>query len=174
MIPSTEAAYKDIIKECKEIFLKKNEDYGASWNIMRSSSLTDQIFIKAKRIRNIQESGQNIVGDSQDDEFRGIINYCIMAMIVLDRQVIKDNLSMLYDNYVHQTYALMQSKNADYGEVWRDMRVSSMTDLILTKILRIKQIEDNNGKTVASEGVFSNYQDILNYAIFSIILLDEA
>jgi hypothetical protein len=175
---ATEEHYHQIVSKCKDIFLKKNKDYGPSWSIMRLSSLTDQIFIKAKRIRNIQESEQNIIGDSQTEEFQGIINYCLMAMMI-EKEHIQDDieintLSALYDQYASLTFELMKKKNADYGEVWRDMRVSSMTDLILTKLLRIKQIENNKGVTIASEGAFSNYQDILNYSIFSIILLDKS
>lgn len=177
MSNTTEESYRQIVSKCKEIFLKKNRDYGPSWSIMRLSSLTDQIFIKAKRVRNIQETNQNIVGDSQEEEFQGIINYCIMALILCEDHTVEEisinQLESLYDKYVLETFQLMKSKNSDYGEVWRDMRVSSMTDLILTKLLRIKQIEDNQGNTIASEGVFSNYQDILNYSIFCIIKLSE-
>ena len=150
-----------------------------SWTIMRLSSLTDQIFIKAKRIRNIQESKQNIIGDSQEDEFQGIINYCIMAMIIASSNTENldslklDQLKNRYGTIVKDTLDLMCRKNLDYGEVWRDMRVSSMTDIILAKLLRIKQIEDNQGNTTISEGAYSNYQDILNYSIFCIIQLTE-
>ncbi len=176
---NTEKKYHQIISKCKEIFLKKNEDYGPSWSIMRLSSLTDQIFIKAKRIRNIQETNQNLIGDSQEDEFHSIVNYCIMAMILdkkefhIHSELSINDLSTVYDQYTLSTFTLMQKKNADYGEVWKDMRVSSITDLILTKLLRIKQIEDNQGNTTVSEGVFSNYQDIMNYAIFCIIKIAE-
>lgn len=175
----TSIAYFQIITKCKEIFLKKNQDYGMSWTILRLSSLTDQIFIKAKRIRNIQETNQNLVGDSQADEFHAIINYCVMAMILATNTKVEiENLNLIslesnYDAQVKSTFDLMSKKNTDYGEVWRDMRVSSMTDLILSKLLRIKQIEDNQGETTISEGVYSNYQDILNYCVFSIILLEE-
>lgn len=174
----TSVAYFQIISKCKEIFLKKNQDYGMSWTILRLSSLTDQIFIKAKRIRNIQETNQNLIGDSQEDEFHAIINYCVMAMILstntyeeIGKLTISD-IEIIYDSQVKLTFDLMLKKNSDYGEVWRDMRVSSMTDLILSKLLRIKQIEDNQGETSISEGVYSNYQDIFNYCIFSIILLE--
>lgn len=171
----TEKHYLEIAAKCKEIFLKKNKDYGASWSIMRLSSITDQIFIKAKRIRNIQESKQNKIGDSETDEFRGIINYCIMAMILKNEEAMNETntVEVLYDKYTMETFQLMKDKNTDYGEVWRDMRVSSMTDLMLTKLLRIKQIEDNEGFTVISEGVFSNYQDIMNYAVFCLIKLEN-
>jgi hypothetical protein len=143
------------------------------------SSLTDQLFIKAKRIRNIEISNVTQVGDSIEDEFMSIINYCIMAMIkceeVIEEEISlsNDRLQMFYDKYYIATFELMQKKNTDYGEVWRDMRVSSFTDLILTKLLRIKQIEDNMGKTEVSEGAFSNYQDIMNYSIFAIIKLES-
>lgn len=175
----TEKAYFEIIAKCKDIFLKKNQDYGMSWTILRLSSLTDQIFIKAKRIRNLQESKQNLIGDTQEDEFLSIINYCIMAMLLASHSEAElsnnsiEHLSQNYDKAVQNTFDLMQKKNSDYGEVWRDMRVSSMTDLILAKLLRIKQIEDNQGQTSISEGVYSNYQDILNYCIFCLIKLTE-
>ena len=179
MESSTISSFKKIIANCQEVFLKKNQDYGMSWTIMRLSSLTDQIFIKAKRIRNIQESQQNIIGDSQEDEFHSIINYCIMAMIIATNTEDKlesmqfEQLKSNYDIIVKDTLDLLTRKNTDYGEVWRDMRVSSMTDIILAKLLRIKQIEDNQGSTTISEGAYSNYQDILNYSIFGIIKLTE-
>ena len=178
-VSNTEELYLEIISKCREIFLKKDEDYGSSWTIMRTSSFTDQILIKAKRIRNIQETNQNIIGDSQEDEFGGIINYCIMAMIVAKESPNTNSNLKSYQliewhkRYSDETFDLMKKKNTDYGEVWRDMRVSSMTDLILAKLLRIKQIEDNGGKTEVSEGSYSNYQDIMNYAIFCIIKLRE-
>lgn len=176
---TTISTSKKIISNCKNVFLKKNRDYGMSWTIMRLSSLTDQIFIKAKRIRNIQETSQNVIGDTQEDEFHSIINYCIMAMIISsskaeDLENININqLMSKYDIIVNETLELLSRKNTDYGEVWRDMRVSSMTDIILAKLLRIKQIEDNQGNTTISEGTYSNYQDILNYCIFCIIKLSE-
>lgn len=147
--------------------------------MMRLPSLTDQILIKAKRIRNIQTSKTNIIGDSELDEFTGIINYCLMVMMIDGKKLTEnsevniDELSLWHDQYAQECYELMKRKNTDYGEVWRDMRVPSMTDLILTKLKRIKQIEDNEGQTKVSEGIVSNYQDILNYAVFCIILLDE-
>lgn len=177
---STIGSFKKIIATCQDVFLKKNQDYGMSWTIMRLSSLTDQIFIKAKRIRNIQESNQNIIGDSQEDEFHSIINYCIMAMIISSTpadtltSITFEELKAKYEAIVGDTLDLLIRKNTDYGEVWRDMRVSSMTDIILTKLLRIKQIEDNEGTTTISEGSYSNYQDILNYSIFCIIQLSES
>ncbi|MBL7789663.1 MAG: DUF1599 domain-containing protein [Chitinophagales bacterium] len=176
---STEISFKKIIADCKDVFLKKNQDYGISWTIMRLSSLTDQIFIKAKRIRNIQESKKNVIGDTQEEEFHSIINYCIMAMIIASHEeqrlsaMLFEDLKTSYEEIVDDTLNLLQRKNTDYGEVWRDMRVSSMTDIILAKLLRIKQIEDNQGQTSISEGAYSNYQDILNYSIFCIIKLSE-
>ncbi len=173
-------SFKKIIANCQEVFLKKNQDYGMSWTIMRLSSLTDQIYIKAKRIRNIQESKRNVIGDSQQDEFHSIINYCIMAMIIATNKqeglesMSFDELKSRYSEIVNDTLDLLSRKNTDYGEVWRDMRVSSMTDIILAKLLRIKQIEDNQGETTISEGAYSNYQDILNYSIFCIIQLSDS
>ncbi len=172
-------SFKKIIANCQEVFLKKNQDYGMSWTIMRLSSLTDQIYIKAKRIRNIQESKRNVIGDSQQDEFHSIITYCIMAMIIATNKqeglesMSFDELKSRYSEIVNDTLDLLSRKNTDYGEVWRDMRVSSMTDIILAKLLRIKQIEDNQGETTISEGAYSNYQDILNYSIFCIIQLSD-
>ena len=172
---STIHSFKTIILNCQDVFLKKNQDYSISWIIMRLSSMTDQIFIKAKRIRNIQESKKNIIGDSQEDEFHSIINYCIMAMIIATNKENEletlsiDNLKIKYETIVNDTLDLLSRKNTDYGEVWCDMRVSSMTDIILAKLPIIKQIEDNQGETTISEGAYSNYKDILNYSIFCII-----
>lgn len=173
----TESEYKEIIKECKKLFEKKYHDYGTAWRILRPSSLTDQIFIKAKRIRSIQEKGVQAVEEDISQEFIGIINYCVMALIQLslppDAPLHMDyeTVSRLYDEQVEATLDLLRRKNHDYGEAWRQMRVSSMTDLILMKILRIKQIEDKQGETLVSEGVEANYQDILNYAVFCLIKL---
>lgn len=171
--------YTKVISNCREIFEKKTKDYGTSWRVFRPSSLTDQIFIKAQRIRTIQVTGENRVGESIEGEFSAIVNYCIMALIQLERN---DSLSLelspmeaiqLYDEYAQLAKDLMDKKNHDYGEAWRDMRVSSLTDLILTKLLRVKQIEDNAGKTVASEGIDANYYDMLNYSVFALIHLTE-
>ncbi len=180
---NTEQQYTQIINYCREIFQKKNQDYGTSWRIYRASALTDKIFIKAKRIRSIQENGTQKVADDLNGEFLAIINYCVMALIQLENTISDENQTdnqiedfditlKKYDFYVAQTKELMQNKNHDYGEAWRDMRISSMTDEILVKLLRIKQIEDNQGKTIASEGIAANYQDILNYAVFCLILAD--
>ncbi len=174
----TSSQYTNVINSCRVIFEKKTIDYGTSWRILRPSSLTDQIFIKAQRIRTVQETGENRVGESFEDAFQGIVNYCIMAIIQLRHPVdFNDNLSperalKFYKEIENEAFELMQRKNHDYGEAWRDMRVSSLTDLILTKILRIKQIEDNKGKTLASEGVEGNYFDMLNYSIFALIHLN--
>lgn len=169
--------YTKAISNCREIFEKKTKDYGTSWRVFRPSSLTDQIFIKAQRIRTIQITGENRVGESIEGEFSAIVNYCIMALIQLERdEYLPLELSpmeaiQLYDEYAQLARDLMDKKNHDYGEAWRDMRVSSLTDLILTKILRVKQIEDNKGKTIASEGIDANYYDMLNYSVFALIHL---
>ena len=170
----TSEQYNKVISSCREIYCKKTKDYGTAWRILRPSSLTDQIFIKAQRIRTIQETGSNLVGESISDEFQAIVNYCIMALIQLEYtsenlELSEDEALDLYDNYATAAFELMKKKNHDYGEAWRDMRVSSLTDLILMKILRVKQIEDNKGKTLISEGMDENYYDMLKYAVFSII-----
>ena len=168
------------MNSCRVIFEKKSLDYGTSWRILRPSSLTDQIFIKAQRIRTVQELGENKVGESLEDAFQAIVNYCTMAIIQLRYPTdFNDNLTpqkalLYYIQIEKEAFELMELKNHDYGEAWRDMRVSSLTDLILTKVLRIKQIEDNKGKTLASEGVEGNYFDMLNYAVFSLIHLSDA
>jgi hypothetical protein len=173
----TSLEYTNVINVCRELFSKKTKDYGTAWRILRPSSLTDQIFIKAQRIRTIQETGVNKVGESIDDEFIAIINYCIMALIQISERELKEleiepNLAIsLYDKYSKEAFELMMKKNHDYGEAWRDMRVSSLTDLILMKILRVKQIEDNNGSTIISEGIDANYFDMLNYSVFAMIHL---
>ena len=175
----TTEQYTKVILSCREIFSKKTKDYGTAWRILRASSLTDQLFIKAQRIRTIQETGANLVGESINDEFQAIVNYCVMALIQLDYsdtsklELPAEEALSLYDNYSHLAFELMKKKNHDYGEAWRDMRVSSLTDLILMKILRVKQIEDNKGKTLISEGIDANYYDMLNYAVFALIHLSE-
>jgi len=174
---NTVTEYTNIINLCRDIFSKKTKDYGTAWRILRPSSLTDQIFIKAQRIRTIQETGENRVGESIEEEFVAIINYCLMAIIQVRETEVKemdldaDLAISLYKKYALEAFNLMEKKNHDYGEAWRDMRVSSLTDLILMKILRVKQIEDNNGSTLISEGIDANYFDMLNYAIFSLIHL---
>lgn len=175
----TSLEYTKVINVCREIFSKKTKDYGTAWRILRPSSLTDQIFIKAQRIRTIQVTGENKVGESIEDEFIAIVNYCIMAIIQVRETELTDieldeSLAIeLYNKYFTEAYELMLKKNHDYGEAWRDMRVSSLTDLILMKILRVKQIEDNNGTTMISEGIDANYFDMLNYSIFSLIHLNK-
>lgn len=179
LMADTRTEYTNVITICRDIFEKKTKDYGTAWRILRPSSLTDQIFIKAQRIRTIQETGKNKVGESVEDEFIAIVNYCIMAIIQCNETQLKKleldpvEAVQLYNKYATEAFELMEKKNHDYGEAWRDMRVSSLTDLILQKILRVKQIEDNSGKTLISEGVDANYFDMLNYAVFALIHLQE-
>lgn len=179
LVMDTQTAYAKVITNCREIFKKKTIDYGTAWRVLRPSSLTDQLFIKAQRIRTIQETGENKVGENIDGEFVAIVNYCLMAVIQCKESDLKEieigaDLALeLYDKYARQAFDLMEKKNHDYGEAWRDMRVSSLTDLILQKILRVKQIEDNKGVTLISEGVEANYFDMLNYAVFALIHLNE-
>ena len=175
----TEIEYRQVISYCKALFDKKNKDYGTSWRILRLPSLTDQIFIKAQRIRSIQEKGAQRIEDGIEGEFIGIINYCIIALIQKSlessdqMEFSPEELSGFYDLQVETTLELLRNKNHDYGEAWRDMRISSMTDLILMKIFRTKQIENNQGVTLVSEGVEANYQDMLNYAVFCLIKFNE-
>jgi len=177
MIEKTATEYKQVIATCKALFAKKTTDYGTSWRVLRLPSITDQIFIKAQRIRTIEEKGVQKVEDTIKDEFVGIINYCIMALIQMalpeseELDMNFDALERYYNDAASETFALLQNKNHDYGEAWREMRVSSMTDIILMKLLRVKQIEGNLGKTIASEGVKANYQDIINYSVFALIKL---
>jgi len=175
----TVGEYKEVIKACKDIFLKKTQDYGTAWRILRLSSITDQIFIKAQRIRSIQTKGEQKVDDDISGEFIGIINYCVIALIQMNlteddaMEMDVDTLEPLYDKHVQETIDLLLNKNHDYGEAWRDMRVSSITDIILMKLLRVKQIEDNQGKTIISEGIDANYMDMINYAVFCMILMKD-
>ncbi|MGR3812305.1 DUF1599 domain-containing protein [Jiulongibacter sp. NS-SX5] len=172
----TEGQYTEVIEKCKDIFSKKNADYGTSWRILRLPSITDQIFIKAQRIRTLQENGFAKVDEGQSSEFIGIINYCVMALILIEEKegnIISEDLTLEYSARIKEVMELLFNKNHDYGEAWREMRVSSMTDIILMKLLRIKQIEDNQGKTIISEGVKAGYQDIINYAVFCMIKLQE-
>ena len=171
---STSENYKKIIEICKDIYLKKSKDYGSAWRILRVPSLTDQIFIKAQRIRSIQEKNEMKIKENIEDEFIGIINYCIMAIIQLeyDRDNVDveiDELERLYNKYSNEIMGLLLNKNHDYDEAWKEMRISSMTDIILMKLYRTKQIESNGGKTLISEGVKANYQDIVNYSVFCLI-----
>ncbi len=180
MAHHTSAEYDAIIKICKELFVKKTRDYGTAWRILRPSSITDQIFIKAQRIRTLEDKKVSKVGEDIVGEYIGIINYCVIAVIQLaldetaPNELDADEVMLSFEEMVKETKELMFAKNHDYGEVWRDMRVSSLTDLILMKILRVKQIEDNQGKTLASEGVKANYQDMMNYSIFALIKLGMA
>lgn len=171
--------YDAVIASCKDVFLKKTKDYGTAWRILRTSSLTDQLYIKAKRIRSIEEKGTQKVEEAIDNEFIGLINYSLIALIQLsldENSPLELNpvkVEELFDQEVDKTRNLMMAKNHDYGEVWREMRTSSLTDLILMKLLRVKQIEDNKGKTLISEGLDANYMDIINYAAFALIQLEE-
>jgi hypothetical protein len=169
--------YDAVINECRSLFIKKMADYGSAWRILRLPSLTDQIFIKAQRIRQLQENEVRKVDEGEKSEFIGIINYAIMALIQLENGVVEnpdlntEQATVLYDRHSKITKELMLNKNHDYGEAWREMRVSSLTDLILQKLLRVKQIEDNKGKTIVSEGIDANYHDMINYAVFAMIHL---
>jgi hypothetical protein len=175
---NTSQEYDKVVAICRELFLKKMSDYGSAWRILRLPSLTDQIFIKAQRIRQLQENVVRKVDEGEKSEFIGIINYSIMALIQLESGVVEtpdlntEEATILYDKHSKITKELMLNKNHDYGEVWREMRVSSLTDLILQKLLRVKSIEDNKGKTIVSEGIDANYQDMINYAAFAMIHLD--
>ncbi|MDN3668302.1 DUF1599 domain-containing protein [Echinicola jeungdonensis] len=179
MRTQTVSEYNQVISLCKELFKKKTIDYGTAWRILRIPSITDQIFIKAQRIRSIQEKGSQKIGDTIQEEFIGIINYCLIALIQLEMkeddrlELDYTELEPMYDKWVEATRGLLENKNHDYGEAWRDMRVASMTDIILMKLYRVKQIEDNQGKTLASEGVEANYQDMINYSVFCLIRLKE-
>ena len=178
MATNTSQEFDSVIAVCKSLFLKKTKDYGTAWRILRLSSITDQLFIKAQRIRTLEEKKVSKVGEGIIPEYIGIINYCVIAMMQsemtesdpseLELKIVEN----LFDQKVKETKDLMLAKNHDYGEAWRDMRVSSLTDLILMKVFRVKQIEDNLGETVASEGVVANYQDMLNYAVFALIRMD--
>jgi hypothetical protein len=172
--------YDSIIKKCEDIFAKKMKDYGSAWRILRISSLTDQIFIKAQRIRSIEQKGEQKIHEGVANEFVGIVNYAIVGLIQLDLGVSElaeemdyNEVMNIFSKHANVAKELMIAKNHDYGEAWRDMRVSSLTDLILQKILRVKQIEDNHGVTLISEGVDANYLDMLNYAIFALIKLEK-
>ena len=171
--------YNEQLDKCKSLFRKKTQDYGTAWRILRTSSLTDQLLIKANRIRTIEEQGEQKVNDPIDGEYIGLVNYSLMALIQMD---LPDNAPIelepskaveLFEEKAAICKRLMEAKNHDYGEVWRDMRRSSLTDLILQKLYRIKQIEDNEGATIVSEGLDANYSDIVNYALFALIKIDE-
>lgn len=174
----TSEQYDQILKRSTSLFEKKMKDYGSAWRILRLTSLTDQIFIKAQRIRSIENKGVQKIDEGIASEFIGILNYSIMALIQLDRGVVDqadlnvEEAMHAYNDFAQRSKELMEAKNHDYGEAWREMRVSSLTDLILQKLLRVKQIEDNQGKTLVSEGIDANYFDMVNYAIFALIHLE--
>lgn len=177
MAANTSEEYDAVIAVCKSLFLKKTKDYGTAWRILRLSSITDQLFIKAQRIRTLEETKVNKVGEDITSEYIGIVNYCVIALMQAQLESSAplelefEQVQQLFEQNVQETKTLMMAKNHDYGEAWRDMRISSLTDLILMKILRVKQIEDNQGQTLASEGIQANYQDMLNYAVFALIKL---
>lgn len=179
-MPDTTAQFEKVIAVCRDLFAKKLKDYGASWRIMRPRSITDQLFIKANRIRNLEINGESWVGEGIRPEFIAIVNYGLVGLIQLELGYATENADMdeatalrYYDRFARQTLELLAAKNHDYGEAWRNMRISSYTDLILTKIYRTKQIENNAGQTLVSEGIDANYMDMINYAIFALIKLDE-
>ncbi len=174
---ATSKQYDEVITKCRNLYINKLKDYGSAWRILRLPSLTDQIYIKAQRIRQLQENSIRKVQEDEQSEFIGIINYSIMALIQLEKGIVEqpdlcvEEATILYDKHVAITKSLMEDKNHDYGEAWREMRISSLTDLILQKLLRVKQMEDNKGKTLVSEGIDANYQDMVNYAVFALIKL---
>ncbi len=178
MSNKTSIQYDEAINKCRSIFLTKSKDYGTSWRIMRVSSLMDQIFIKAQRIRTIEENAVKKVNEDERTEFIGIVNYCIIALIQLELKDLSETnlpltqLETLYNKQVTEVKALMEEKNHDYGEAWRDMRVSTFTDMILMRLLRIRQIEEAKGQTIMSEGIDANIRDMMNYAVFALIHLD--
>ena len=175
----TKTQFHAVVAQCRSLFIDKMKDYGPAWRILRTPSITDQVFIKANRIRTLQTTAEHLVDEGIEPEFIGIINYAAMGVIQLQLGVVdKPDLSseeatQHYDRVLNEAYELMTRKNHDYDEAWRSMRVSSITDLILMKLLRVKSIEDNNGKTIVSEGLDANYYDIINYAVFAMILLSE-
>jgi hypothetical protein len=175
----TAKQYNEVLVTCRTLFINKMKDYGSAWRILRLPSLTDQIFIKAQRIRGLQQNAERKVDEGEISEFIGIINSSLMALIQLEKGGVEqpelslDEATILYDAQFKLTQELMEAKNHDYGEAWREMRISSLTDLILQKLLRVKQIEDNKGKTLVSEGIDANYQDMINYSVFALILLKE-
>ena len=175
----TSQQYNEVTEKCRSLYIDKMTDYGSAWRILRLPSLTDQIFIKAQRIRQLQENNVRKVDEDEIPEFIGIINYSVMALIQIEKGVAEqpdlnvEEATELFDKHISITKQLMEDKNHDYGEAWREMRVSSLTDLILQKLLRVKQIENNRGKTIVSEGIDANYQDMINYAVFALILMSE-
>ena len=177
---NTSREFEQVIEQCKNLFMKKMKDYGTAWRVLRISSITDQIYIKANRIRSIEQKGTQKIAEDINSEYIGMVNYSVIGLIQLSLGVSAENMEMdqmevekLYNKYIYEAKSLMEDKNHDYGEAWREMRISSLTDLILMKLLRIKQIEDNKGKTLVSEGIDANYFDIINYSIFALIRLTE-
>ena len=176
---NTALQFSEVISKCRDLFSKKLQDYGAAWRVLRPSSITDQIYIKVNRIRTLQMTDVKMVDEHEEDEFIAIVNYSIIGLIQLEKGFSenldedKTEILKLYDDYAQKAKDLMLRKNHDYGEAWREMRISSITDLIYQKVLRTKQIEDNQGKTVASEGIDANYYDMLNYAAFCLIKMME-
>lgn len=179
-VMTTNQQYDEVILSCKKIFIHKTNDYGTAWRVLRTISIVDQIFIKAQRIRTIQQKKDQRIGDDIASEFKGIINYALIGSIQLElpgdapEELPIDQVSALYDSHVSTAKKLMQDKNHDYGEAWRSMSQESFVDLILMKLQRIRQILINEGKTIISEGIDANYLDILNYAVFALILLSES
>jgi hypothetical protein len=176
---NTEEQYKEVVAQCRDIFEKKTTDYGTAWRILRLPSITDQIYIKAQRIRSIQEKGKHMVDEGVAPEFMGIINYCVLALMQMDLikddrvELPADEVMQRYDEHLKKNLDLLLQKNHDYGEAWRSMRVESITDIILMKLHRTKQIEDNQGKTLISEGIDANYRDMINYAVFALIIYPQ-
>ncbi len=176
---TTEVDYHKVIGQCRALFENKMKDYGSAWRVLRISSLTDQIYIKAQRIRSLQLNKSKKINEGEVPEFMGIINYSIMGLIQLEKGVSEkpdftaNQILSFYDDKVKSTFELMLAKNHDYGEAWRDMRITSLTDLIIQKLIRVKKIEENSGKTIVSEGIDANYQDIINYAVFALIHIGE-
>ncbi len=176
---NTSVQFENVIAQCRDLFAKKMKDYGAAWRVLRPSSITDQIYIKVNRIRTLQMADVRMIDESEDDEFIAIVNYSIIALIQLEKGLTddlnenEDEILKLYDHFATEARVLMEKKNHDYGEAWREMRISSITDLIYQKVLRTKQIEDNHGKTLVSEGLDANYFDMLNYAVFCLIKISE-
>lgn len=177
--PNTEKEFHAVLAQCRQLFINKMKDYGPAWRILRTPSITDQIFIKVKRIRTLQTATEHLVDEGIEPEFIGIVNYAAMGIIQLQLGVVdqpdlsSEEATKLYDKVTNEAYELMTRKNHDYSEAWRDMRVSSITDLIMSKVLRTKSIEDHGGKTIVSEGLDANYYDMINYAVFALILLSE-
>ncbi len=180
MMENTLKQYDSIIASCKDIFSKKMKDYGTAWRVLRPSSITDQLYIKAKRISTIEISGESKIDEGVVPEYIAIVNYCVMGLVQLELGTSDSNelsnieVLKIYESHIETARSLMINKNSDYGEAWREMRVSSITDLILMKLHRTKQIEDNKGETLISEGIDANYHDMINYAIFAMILLEES